>query len=165
VCPAGGWYPGGKEERATLRFFRASRRQLKATVPLLPRIAAVPSLRRVAFRELMARPGQVDAEGAMAFFTGAANCSVFDAAIALAASGEAFGELAPIDVPVRILYGTRDRLIRWPDYYLRMKELLPSAEFVALEGLGHIPMWDDPDQVTRRILEVSAPDAVGSATA
>jgi pimeloyl-ACP methyl ester carboxylesterase len=39
-----------------------------------------------------------------------------------------------------------------------MQMMLPNAEFVALEGMGHIPMWDDPDLVVRRILEVSAPE-------
>jgi pimeloyl-ACP methyl ester carboxylesterase len=58
---------------------------------------------------------------------------------------------------VRILYGTRDRIIRWPAYYTRLSALLPGAEFTALEALGHLPMWDDPDLVARRILEVTAP--------
>ena len=164
ICPAGGWHVGSKEDRAVLRYFRATRRRLEATKPMLPRVARVAALRRIAFRDLMARPGNVDAEAAMGFFTGAAGCTVYEAAIAQAEAGESFGELTPIDVPVRILYGTRDRIIRWPSHYTRMRELLPDADFVALEGMGHIPMWDEPDTVVRRILEVSAPHVAGTKT-
>jgi pimeloyl-ACP methyl ester carboxylesterase len=155
VCPAGGWEIGGKEDRTILRYFKAADRRLRTSAPWLPRIAKVPALRRVAFRDLMARPGNVTAEAAIAFFTGAANCTIFADAIAQAEAGESFDDLGPIDVPVRILYGTRDRLIRWPNYYSRMRSLLPEAEFLPLHGLGHIPMWDDPATVARRILEVT----------
>lgn len=163
ICPAGGWEIGSKEDRTVIRYFRMTDRRLRASLPMLPRIARTPALRRIAFRDLMSRPANVDADAAMGFFIGAANCSVFADAIAQAEAGDAFGELAPIDCRVRILYGTRDRIIRWPNYYARMKKLLPSAEFVPLHGLGHIPMWDDPAVVARRILEVTAPEKpVGS---
>ena len=73
-----------------------------------------------------------------------------------------FGELGEIDAPVRIVYGTRDRIVRWPNCYVRMRRLLPQAEFVALPGLGHLPMWEDPELLTHLILEVSdAPAAAG----
>lgn len=163
ICPAGGWEIGGPEDRAVVRYFRNTERRLQASKALLPRIARSPLLRRVAFRDLMARPHNVGADDAMAFMHGALGCSVFREAIALSESGQAFGDLAPIECPVRVLYGTRDRIVRWPSHYRRMKSLLPSAEYVPLHGLGHIPMWDDPDLVARRILEVSAPHSVPAA--
>ena len=115
---------------------------------MLPRIAQSPALRRIAFRDLMARPRNVGADGcAMAFFEGAAGCTVYRDAIALRrVPVRPSATLAPIDCPVRILYGTRDRIIRWPSHYRRMlKLLLPSADYVPLHGLGHLPMWDDPE--------------------
>jgi pimeloyl-ACP methyl ester carboxylesterase len=163
ICPAGGYEHGSPEERAVLRYFRNSERQLRVGKRVLPRIAKSPRLRRLAFRELMARPGNVGADDARAFFDGAVGCSVFRDAITLSETGEAYGELGPIDCPVRILYGTRDRIIRWPTHYTRLKRLLPSAEYVPLHGLGHIPMWDDPEVVSRRILEITAPNSVVAA--
>jgi pimeloyl-ACP methyl ester carboxylesterase len=159
ICPAGGWEIGSKEDRAVLRYFRATERRLRATRTVLPRIARVAALRRVAFRDLMARPGNVGAEAAMGFFTGAANCTVFEAALAQAEAGQAFGELGPIECAVRILYGTKDRIIRWPSHYSRMKQLLPDAEFIPLEGMGHIAMWDNPAVVVQKVLEVTSPQA------
>jgi pimeloyl-ACP methyl ester carboxylesterase len=163
ICPGGGYELGGPEERAVLRYFRNNERMLRASKPMLPRIAKSAALRRIAFRDLMARPGNVTQADAMAFFDGAVGCTIYRDAIALSESGDAYGELGPIDCPVRILYGTRDRIIRWPTHYRRLKTLLPTAEYVPLHGLGHLPMWDDPDLVVRRILEVSAPDSLAAA--
>jgi pimeloyl-ACP methyl ester carboxylesterase len=83
---------------------------------------------------------------------------VVNEALRLAASGDMFGELPQIDCPVRIAYGTKDRLIRWPKHYSMIRRELPGADYVALEGMGHLAMWDDPELVARTILDVTAPE-------
>jgi pimeloyl-ACP methyl ester carboxylesterase len=60
--------------------------------------------------------------------------------------GSRFEALADIDVPVTLLWPDRDRLVARPPV------LPPSVRNVTLRGCGHIPMWDDPDQVARAIL-------------
>lgn len=160
VCPAGGWLPGSREERAVLRFFRTNDRLLRVGAPMLARVAANARLRRLALRELIADPSRVSASDALAMFSGAAGCSVTQDALELAGTEGAFGDLGPIDCPVRILYGTMDRIIRWPSHYTRLRRILPDAEYVALPGMGHLPMWDEPDTVARRILEVTAPASI-----
>jgi pimeloyl-ACP methyl ester carboxylesterase len=156
VCPAGGWEIGSREDRAVIRFFRANTRMMGPSRAVWPLIARRPMLRRIAFRDFMAHPERVDAASAIALMEGAAGCAITQQALDIAARGEAYGELGPIDCPVRILYGTRDRIIRWPSYYVRLRRLLPDAEYIPLDGLGHLPMWDDPELVARRILEVTA---------
>jgi pimeloyl-ACP methyl ester carboxylesterase len=160
VCPAGGWDHGSREERAVLRYFRTNDRLLRISGPMLKAVARNPRLRRIAFRDLVAKPGRLSAEDAMTMMTGAMECAVTRDAIELTRTEGAFGDLGAIDCPIRILYGTADRIVRWPSHYGRMKRILPDAEYVALDGLGHLPMWDDPDLVARRILEVTAPVAV-----
>jgi pimeloyl-ACP methyl ester carboxylesterase len=162
ICPGGGYEHGSPEERAVLRYFRNAQRQLQFGKAMLPRVARSPRLRRLAFRELMARPGNLTAEDATAFMEGATGCTVYSEAIALSEAGQAYGELGPIDCPIRILYGTRDRIIRWPTHYRRLKELLPAAEYLPLHGSGHLAMWDDPQTVSRRILEITAADVVAA---
>jgi len=87
---------------------------------------------------------------------GAAECSIIDDALVAARNQTLFGDLGEIECPVRIAYGTRDMILRWPAHFERMRRVLPQAEYVALDGLGHLPMWDDPARVTRVILEVTA---------
>jgi pimeloyl-ACP methyl ester carboxylesterase len=160
VCPAGGWHHGSREEAAVIRFFRMNDRMLRMSRAMLPRVARSPRLRRIALRDLIADPSQVTAYDAMMMFTGAAGCAVTQDALALTESEGTFGDLGPLDCPVRILYGTKDRVVRWPSHYPRLKQILPDAEFLALDGVGHLPMWEAPELVARRILEVTAPAAV-----
>jgi len=162
LCPAGGWYPGTREERQTLRFFKRMERMAPMANAVGPYAVRVPALRRAFLREVVARPRNLSAADARMMFEGSAGCSIVREGIAIAERGEFFSDLGEISCPVRILYGTEDRLVRWPVQYERMKKLLPNAEYLPLEGLGHLPMWDDPQQVARRILEVTAPAAVTS---
>ena len=159
VCPAGGWENDAPELRAIMRYFRRNQLMLRRAQPLLRTVAARPRSRRLALRDVIADPSGVTAGEALQMFEGAAECAIVQDALRLTASGQMFGDLGEIDAPVRILYGTRDRIVRWPNCYMRMRRLLPQAEFVALPGLGHLPMWEDPELVTRLILEVSDPPA------
>ncbi|HWF75073.1 MAG TPA: alpha/beta fold hydrolase [Solirubrobacteraceae bacterium] len=159
ICPAGCW-ERGPAPRMILLYFRRNDLLLKIgqSLGLLPFVASRPRSRALALWELIARPAGVNALAAYTMFSGAANCTVAPDAIRLAASGDMFGDLPAIDCPVRIAYATRDRLIRWPMHYTMIQRQLPDADYVALEGLGHLAMWDDPELVTRTILEVTAPE-------
>jgi pimeloyl-ACP methyl ester carboxylesterase len=157
LCPAGGWEHGSREERAILRYFQLNERLLRHTPErVLREVAARPRLRAFALRELVAHPERIDAQSAWYLMDGAARCTIVEDALAQARAGEQFGDLDPIEVPVRVAYGTKDRIVRWPSRYPRMKRLLPDADYVALEDMGHLPMWDDPAEVARVVLEVTA---------
>jgi pimeloyl-ACP methyl ester carboxylesterase len=158
VCPAGGWEPGSRPERAILRYFRRNALMLRAGRRWLPMISRRPRLRVLAMRELVARPSRLSATDAMTMMEGAAECVIANDAITAARSQSLFGELGAIDCPVRILYGTRDVLVRWPSHFEKLRRILPEADYVALDGLGHLPMWDDPARVARMILEVTERD-------
>jgi pimeloyl-ACP methyl ester carboxylesterase len=61
---------------------------------------------------------------------------------------------AAIDVPVTVAWGDEERLI--PPSARREDELPAHATTVALTGCGHVPFWDDPDQVAKAILTTTA---------
>ncbi len=153
ICPAGGWEPGSKEDRATLAFFARTSVSLRMAAPLLETIAKRPRLRTAAMRELIPDPSRVTSADAYAMMEGARETAVYNDSIALAKRGEAFGDLGPIEVPVTIAYGTKDRLVRWPGHYTRLRHQVPNAVYEPLEGLGHMPMWEDPDRVAEIILQ------------
>src|SRR4051794_4113114 len=60
------------------------------------------------------------------------------------------------DIPVTVAWGERDRLLIYGRQSARAKRLLPDARHVTLEGCGHVPTWDDPEQVARVLLEASS---------
>ena len=50
-----------------------------------------------------------------------------------------------IECPVRIVWGTEDRLLPWPSAAARFRnDWLPYADWVDLEGVGHCPQLDVP---------------------
>ena len=159
LSPAGCW-ERGPAPRAIILYFQRNEVLLHSgrLLGLLEPVARRRRSRALALREIIARPERVSAEAAYGMFTGALGCTVVREALRLASSGDMFGELAEIDCPVRIAYATRDRLIRWPQHYTMIRRELPEAEYVPLEGLGHLSMWDDPELAARTILEVTAPD-------
>jgi pimeloyl-ACP methyl ester carboxylesterase len=62
----------------------------------------------------------------------------------------------PLDVeaitcPLRIVWGTADRLLQWPPAADRFRRVLPHADWVELEGVGHAPQLDVPREVAELI--------------
>jgi pimeloyl-ACP methyl ester carboxylesterase len=153
VCPAGGWEPGSRDERRIVGFFVRTQRLLRYFGWLLPFVARHPRLRRIALRDLISDGRKVPATEALAMFEGARKCSIVDDVLGMVGGDIHQVDAASIECPVRILYGTSDRLLRWPSCYGRMRQTLAKADWVALEGLGHLPMWDSPDAVSTAILE------------
>jgi len=148
LCPAGGWEYGSKEERATYIFFWRSSR---VAVPLSRRffraLAGRPRLRDLAMRDAVAHPDRMHAALALSTMEAAAGCGIAAQLLALSRQGQLFGDLGRIDCPVTIATSSGDRIFRGPDYFGRFRRLVPGAHWVDLEGLGHLPMSDDPERV------------------
>jgi len=60
--------------------------------------------------------------------------------------------LASITCPTLIVWGANDRLIP-PVYGDAFQRAIPNSELVKLEGTGHMPMFEKPEQWTRVISE------------
>jgi pimeloyl-ACP methyl ester carboxylesterase len=62
-----------------------------------------------------------------------------------------------ITCPVRIVWGTEDRVLPWPDAAVRFREdWLPHADWVELDGVGHCPQLDVPLEAAQLILGLTA---------
>jgi pimeloyl-ACP methyl ester carboxylesterase len=60
---------------------------------------------------------------------------------------------APVPAcPTTIAWGERDRLLIYSRQAPRARRELPEARHVVLRGCGHVPMWDDPEQVAAALL-------------
>ena len=75
---------------------------------------------------------------------GAARCPGADAALAFAARADWALDAERIACPVRIVWGTADRLLPWPAAAVRYRRDLPHADWVVLDGVGHCPQLDVP---------------------
>jgi pimeloyl-ACP methyl ester carboxylesterase len=58
-----------------------------------------------------------------------------------------------ITCPVRIVWGSEDRLLPWPAAAARFRnDWLPGADWVELEGVGHCLQLDIPLETAQLIL-------------
>jgi pimeloyl-ACP methyl ester carboxylesterase len=60
-----------------------------------------------------------------------------------------------ITCPVRIVWGTADRMLPWPAAAVHYRAELPQAEWVVLDGVGHCPLLDVPLEAAQLIIGVS----------
>lgn len=67
------------------------------------------------------------------------------------------GPIAPMcaSVPIRIAWGERDRVIPFARYGRPILERIAGAQGSVVQGAGHVPMYDNPQQVAEQILQLS----------
>jgi pimeloyl-ACP methyl ester carboxylesterase len=166
LAPAGGWDRGTREDRRVARAFALGYRLARLAAPRADRLMRRPRLRAWALREVVTHPERVPPAAAAHMIRGAADCPIYLPMMRALRRDWFPLELAVMKCPVRIAWGSHDRVIPLQRYSMRFRTLVPDAEWVTLPGVGHIPMHDDPALVVRTILEVTrrvdAPRAAGA---
>ena len=157
LAPAGGWEPGDEAAVAALRYFSMMQRLVREAVPHADAIVATPEGRRRATASYASTDEHMSPELIKHLMLGAAEC---EGAAALIASAERRGwnvEAARVTCPVRIAWGTEDRILPLPDAARRYRrEWFPDAEWIELEGAGHCLQLDRPNESAELILGLTA---------
>jgi pimeloyl-ACP methyl ester carboxylesterase len=152
LAPAGGWADGDAAVRGTLDAQAAMLRQLQQIAPQAGQIAATPAGRRRATAWLTEHGEDLPPDLVAHLIAGAAACRGGPAMIELARRGGAY-RLDPqrVTCPVRIVWGTADRMLAWPAAAERFRRTL-NADWVELDGVGHCPQLDVPLEAAELIL-------------
>jgi pimeloyl-ACP methyl ester carboxylesterase len=153
LAPGGGWATGDESYKETLGHFTTMQELLKAAVPHVEAIVATPEGRRRATEFIATNFEHIPAELIAHLMLGAASC---DAVGPLADYARREGwalDAERIDCPVRVVWGTDDRLLPWPSAAARFRDdWLPHADWVELDGIGHCPQLDVPLETAELIL-------------
>lgn len=155
ISPAGMATP--TEHVRTKAQLRSARLAARMLGPLGPKLVRNPSVRGWSMRFSAASPRDLDpdwCEHAARVFGRAPG---FENTLRSIGPREAAGFLPDVAVPVRVVWGTRDRLLP-PRQAHRFVTRLPDAELVMLTGVGHTPPVEDPARTTRTILGFTGPD-------
>jgi pimeloyl-ACP methyl ester carboxylesterase len=129
---------------------RSARRLADHVKPL----AARPRGRKLLFAAFVAHPENVTPHDAIESTRALANAPWFDETLRAVASGGFTGG-DQIDVPVTIAWGEKDYLLLRRQAQ-RAARLIPRARVTILQGCGHVPTYDDPEQVAQILLEGSS---------
>jgi pimeloyl-ACP methyl ester carboxylesterase len=143
LAPAGGWAPDDPAIAETLRYFRTMAKLVRDAAPRAAEIAATPAGRARATATYASNADHVSADLVAHLMRGAAACD----SEPLVAFAEREGwQLDPerITCPVRLVWGTDDKILPLPAAAARFRTELPRAEWIEVDGAGHCPQLDHP---------------------
>jgi pimeloyl-ACP methyl ester carboxylesterase len=157
LAPAGGWARDDKSRVETLGLQATMHHQLGAAAPHAETIAASAEGRRRATQFITTNFEHIPARLLAHQIRGAASCEAALPMIEYAIREGYRLEAGKITCPVRIVWGTDDKLLPWPATAARYRnDWLPHADWVELEGIGHCPQLDIPLETAQLILGFTA---------
>lgn len=153
LAPAGGWARGDPAVEETHAHFATVDELVKAAAPHADAIVATAEGRRRATLMTSERFEHIPAQLLAHQIRGAAACAATAPLIEHARRAGWSVDAERIGCPVRVVWGTEDRLLRWPGAAARFRdEWLPQADWVVLDGVGHCPQLDVPPEAAELIL-------------
>lgn len=163
IAPGGGWAPDSGEADRLARLFARQRQLARVFGPIVPALIESPLLRRLAMHDVMRHGELVPPADVVQMMRASLQCPIFPRVIdALRSDHARLIDLDQISAPTLIAWPRDDRMLPMGRHADRFRAEIPGVEFRVLEGVGHVPTWDDPQLVADLIREFVARHA-GSA--
>jgi pimeloyl-ACP methyl ester carboxylesterase len=157
LAPAGGWAIDDPSYESLLELQRRLHGQMRAVAPQADAILSTRSGRRRATELLTTNFEHIPVELIAHQIVAIAVCPAADGLIDYALRHAWSLDAEEIRCPVRIGWGSDDKLLPWPqaaDRYRR--DWLPHADWIVLDGVGHYPQLDVPLEAAQLILGQTA---------
>jgi pimeloyl-ACP methyl ester carboxylesterase len=153
LAPAGGWSPGDGSLDRLLSLQAVGHQLSRQAAPYVDRLVATPEGRRRATELITVSYEHIPADLLALLTLAVAACDEAPRLIEYARRTPWTIEPERIACPVRVVWGTEDRLLPWPSAATRFRtEWLPHADWVVLDGVGHCPQLDVPLETAQLIL-------------
>jgi pimeloyl-ACP methyl ester carboxylesterase len=157
LAPAGGWAPGDQSYEDLLSFQSSMQDLARMATPHARAVLASAEGRRRVTQYIVTRFEHIPVELLAHQMLGAASCDAASALIDHAIRDGWSVDPETITCPVRIVWGTADRLLSWPSAAARFRnDWLPHADWVQLDGIGHCPQLDIPLETAQLILGLTS---------
>lgn len=153
LAPAGGWAEEDESPGELVGLQSGLLGMIRAAAPYADAIMAMPEGRRRATELLTVNFEHIPPELLAHQLRAAAAATAAPALLDHAPDASWDLDAERIDCPVRIVWGTEDRLLPWPSAAARFRQdWLPHADWVELDGVGHCPQLDVPLETAQLIL-------------
>jgi pimeloyl-ACP methyl ester carboxylesterase len=152
LSPAG--FHNGREAAFQRASLTSSFRVARLIGARAEKVTRASIMRKLLLAQYFAEPLRLPPRDAAESLQALAGATWFEETV-VAITSAPFAADGPIRVPVTIAWGEKDRLLL-PRQAPRAARMIPNARLVTLEGCGHVPTYDDPDQVARVLLEGSS---------
>jgi pimeloyl-ACP methyl ester carboxylesterase len=152
LAPAGGWPVGDAVQTQVMEYFTTMHELVRVAAPHADRIASTLEGRRRSTAYTTVNYEYISADLVAHMIRGAAGCDGLLELVAFALRAGWHLDAERITCPVRIVWGTEDRLLPWPLAATRYREeWVPNADWVVIDGVGHAPQLDVPLQAAALI--------------
>jgi pimeloyl-ACP methyl ester carboxylesterase len=156
LAPAGGWAEDDDSYKDLLRHQRETQELARAASPFIEAILATREGRRRVTAYITTSFDHIPTELLAHLVLGVAGCSGLGPMIDYALREKWLLDPEKIACPVRIVWGTDDRVLPWPQAAARFRrDWLPQADWVVLDGVGHCLQLDVPLETAELILGFS----------
>ncbi len=153
--PAGAWDSVASRARVC-RVVRSTHRMSQQMPGLTDRLMRQAWVRRAGLRIVAEHGDRLPVEIARELLEDARACTIVAPLIDWVSDQPSFSTDRPwsreLDCPVTIAWANRDRTIPFEHYGYPLLEALGPVDLVGLDGVGHVPMLDDPALVAHTIL-------------
>ncbi|MGZ4360366.1 MAG: alpha/beta fold hydrolase [Gaiellaceae bacterium] len=157
LAPAGGWAEGDESRDELLAYQKTLQALVRESVSYADAILATREGRRRATRLIASSFEHIPAELLAHQMLGAARCPAAEPMIEGALRERWSLDAERIACPVRIVWGSEDKLLAWPSAAARFADdWLPHADWVVLDGVGHCPQLDVPLETAELIVGFTA---------
>ena len=150
ISPIG--FAAGREDAYARVLLKSIHAMARALDPRAEAAYGGPARRTALASLVLARPWRVPVEAAVHMNHTTARAAGWEATLPTVTT---WVPAVPA-CPATIAWGEHDRLLLTSRQAPRAQRRLPQARHVRLHGCGHVPMWDDPEQVARAILDAGA---------
>jgi pimeloyl-ACP methyl ester carboxylesterase len=155
VCafsPAGCWPDHAVGGGRATRLLRATVRDTRHGRPILPLLVRFARFRRWAMRLNAVHGERLHPAEIVELADDLLGCTVSED---LLSTTESLALLDPAPCPITVAWSEKDRILRLDVDGAHARELVPSARFIVLNDVGHVPMFDAPDIVAQTVLDTT----------
>ncbi|MEE6135056.1 alpha/beta hydrolase [Mycobacterium sp. 050128] len=153
IAPAGGWTRWAPAKFEVIAKFILGIPLLVAAWAFGPRVLHLPFSRQLATYAISAKPDGVSERQLSAIIDDVAHCPAYFQLLVKATLLHGLREVAQNAVPAHLVVCEKDRILPAPRFSRHFTNQLPkdSHQVTKLDGVGHVPMFEAPERVTKVI--------------
>ncbi len=152
LAPGGGWVPLSPEHRRLMRKFKLTHSLLQIGGSIGSVLARFALARKVFLGDALAHPEQLCPEEAALLIDAARSCASFRGILDVLPTQPLAAPFETLPCPIRMVWGTEDRVLPFLGCSEHWRNVLQDADWLLLEGVGHLQMYDAPEAVVHAIL-------------
>ncbi len=154
IAPAGGWSRFTPAKYEIIAKFMAALPVVLATAALRQNVLKLPLSEQISYVAVSATPEALNAGDRHDLIEDLAHCPAYFKLMIKALTTAGLMEIKNSRTPTQLVICEKDRVLPSPRFTRHFtKSLAPDAVVKTLKGVGHVPMFEAPDTITRVITE------------